>query len=526
MDQQGSQQEKKVPKSAAENVKHPLSPSLDKNLAILKQQLGYGKSFDIILQQFDIAGHAAAILCINGLIDDVLVQREVLHLIKLRAEQWPQSEGNAGNGRDAKGSGSGEAGNFIVTQLQRRLLGYYQVSVVETIDEVIDKVLVGPWALLLDGDAHALILDMRRYPARSVEEPDLERVTRGARDGFTEVMLTNTALLRRRLHDPRLRFEALTAGRRGKTQVVLAYLEDIVRPGLVEKMRRRIEAVDTDGLPMGVKSLEEYVTGIRLNPLPIVRYTERPDVTAAHLLEGHLVVLVDNTPQVMILPVTAWHFTQHAEEYFQAPSVGTYLRWIRFFGFFISFLLVPLWLGIVRSVDLFPQSWHWIGPKGPVGVVPLLGQFLIIELGLDLTRQAFIHTPTPLASSLGIVAAVLLGQFAVQTGLLVKEVLLYSSVAFIGFFAIPNMEFGIAVRMLRYLAIIPAGLWGIWGTIGGLTVIFLFFAFTRSFGLPYLWPLIPFNGPALLRIIFRAPVPMVGTRLLPGVQDTHNKPPQ
>ncbi|MBE3576662.1 MAG: spore germination protein [Limnochordales bacterium] len=493
--------------SAAESARYPLTPSLDKNLQVLRQRLGFGVSFDICIQDILISHRRAAVIVIDGLVNGLMVQRLIMALVS-RTDPAALERAEGGP----------------LAYMRQAVVGYYETEQVESLDEVVDKVLSGQIALLLDGDARALIIDMRAYPVRSVEEPDLERVTRGARDGFVETVLFNSALIRRRIRDPRLRIEALTAGRRSKTDILLCYIEGIAPQQLVEQLKKRIEEVDADGLPMGSKSLEEYITGMRINPLPIVRYSERPDVVASHLLEGHIAVLVDTTPQAMILPATAFHFLQHSEEYYQSPSVGTYLRWIRVLGYLLSFLLVPVWLGVVTSGP--PPSLGWIGPKGEVGIVPLLWQFLTIEIGIDVTRQAFVHTPSPLASSLGVIAAVLLGQFAVEVGLVTNEVILYSAIAAIGFFAIPNLEFALAMRLLRYLAIIPAGIWGIPGVLGGLALILVIFAFTRSFGLPYLWPLIPFNKTALVRALLRPPVPVVGTRTLQGVTDRRTKPPR
>lgn len=493
--------------SAAETARYPLTPSLDKNLQVLRQRLGFGVSFDICIQDILVANRRSAVIVIDGLVNGLMVQRLIMSLV---ARTHPEALDQAEEGP--------------LAYMRKTVVGYYETEQVESLDEVVDKVLSGQLALLLDGDPRALIVDMRAYPVRSVEEPDLERVTRGARDGFVETVLFNSALIRRRIRDPRLRIEVLTAGRRSKTDVLLCYIDGVAPKQLVQRLKKRIEEVDTDGLPMGSKSLEEYVTRMRINPLPIVRYTERPDVVAAHLLEGHVAVLVDTTPQAMILPATAFDFLQHSEEYYQSPSVGTYLRWVRVIGYFLSFLLVPVWLGLVTSGP--PPALSWLGPKGSPGVVPLLLQFLLIEVGIDVTRQAFVHTPAPLASSLGIIAAVLLGQFAVQVGLVINEVILYSAIAAVGFFAIPNLEFALGMRLLRYLAIIPAGIWGIPGVIGGLALILVIFAFTKSFGLPYLWPLIPFNKDAFVRALLRPPVPVVGTRTLPAVEDRRTKPPQ
>ncbi|NMB13090.1 MAG: spore germination protein, partial [Firmicutes bacterium] len=277
------------------------------------------------------------------------------------------------------------------------------------------------------------------------------------------------------------------------------------------ELKRRLKMIDASTLPMGSKSLEEYLFGTKINPFPVVRYTERPDVVAAHLLEGHMVIITDTTPAAMIVPVTAWHFTQHAEDYFNNPVVGTYIRWLRFAAFILAFLLTPVWLVLAQNKSSLPPALRFIGPKGQASV-PLFLQFFLLELAVDLTRMAFIHTPSALATSLGLVAAILLGQFAVDVGLFIPETILYQAIVAIAFFAIPNYEFGMATRLFRLVILVLTGFFSFWGLGIGLAITFLVMGFTQSLGLPYLWPLIPFHRPSLLRLLFRYPIPSVSAR--------------
>ena len=213
----------------------------------------------------------------------------------------------------------------------------------------------------------------------------------------------------------------------------------------------------------------------------------------------------------MIVPVTAWHFTQHAEDYFNNPVVGTYIRWLRFFAFLTAFLLTPVWLALVQNQSALPPMLSFIGPKEEAAV-PLFVQFVILELAIDMTRMAFIHTPSAVASSLGLIAAILLGQFAVDVGLFVPETILYQAVAALAFFAIPNYEFGMATRLFRLLVLILTGLFSFWGLAAGVLVTVLVMAFTKSLGLPISWPLIPWHWPSLKRLLFRYPIPTVSKR--------------
>lgn len=467
-----------------------LSAKLPDNLATLNNIMGIDANFDILVREFKVAGCDAALVMVDGFIKDQVTQRIIQSLQSLKKEEILPNK---------------------IDKLLEVGIGYFETSVVTTIDEVVEQALAGPAVLLIDGEDKAIVLDVREYPVRSIEEPNLERVTRGARDGFVETIIFNTALLRRRLRDPRLRVEATTAGRRSRTDIAIVYIQDITNPKLVEQIKQRIAAVDTDGLAMGAKTLEEYLIGMTWNPLPRIRYTERPDVAAAHLLEGHVCIFVDTTPMAIILPTSAWHFTQHAEEFFQNPTVGTYLRFIRFWGILVSLVLTPLWLALVTDKQILPEFLRFLGPKEP-SQIPLLAQFILLELSLDLIRMAFIHTPDALATSLGLVGAILLGQFAVEVGLFAAEPILYTAIVAIGMFATPSVEFALAARLFRLGILILAGIFGLVGLAAGLVTTFLVFAFTKSFDLPYLWPLVPFDLQALLRLLVRSPVPAIRRR--------------
>lgn len=462
---------------------------LEQNLEIIKEKLGVGISFDVIIREFSVSNRDSALVFIDGFIKD----RETSAIMKSLME-IPR----------------GELGVNGVDKLLTRYLPYFELETTDDIQEAIDLMLSGPMVLLVDGLTTAIVIDVREYPARSIEEPDLEKVTRGSREGFVETAIFNTTMVRRRIRDPKLRFEALQAGQRSKTDIFVGYIEDIADPSLIAEVKSRIERIDRDALPMGGKNLEEYICGTAINPLPVTRYTERPDVTAAHLYEGHVAIFVDTSPFAMLVPVTAWHFTQHAEEYFHNPPTGTYLRWVRTFGIFLSLFLIPLWFALVNTASL-PEQIAWIGPD-ELGVVPLWIQFILLELGLDMIRMALVHTPNALATSLGIVGAILLGDLAVGVGLFAAEPILYIAIVAIGTFGTPSMEFSFGIRFFRYLIFAGTVIFG-WIGFGVTTLItLLIFGLTKSFGLPYLWPLIPFDGSALLKIIFRYPIPSISKR--------------
>lgn len=461
------------------------------NVSFLKEELGVGENFDAVCREFRIAGKPAALFFINGLAKDEPATEVMKRLLLLNREDILPN---------------------TLDKLLEEGLPHFQVQAVETFDEAIGNILSGPMALVVEGIPRAIIIDVRQYPARQPEEPDIERVIRGSRDGFSETLLVNTALLRRRIRDPKLRTEMIQVGKRSKSDICLCYLKDVANPELVEMVKHRLEEIKIDGLPMAEKSVEELITpGSYWNPLPRVRYTERPDVAAVHILEGHVVVMVDSSPSVIIAPATYFHHLQHAEEYRQSPTPGIYIRWVRFAAILTSLFLGPLWLLGALHPEILPPSLQFVGPQ-KVGPIPLLIQFLIAEGAIDMMRMAAIHTPTPLGTALGIIAAVLVGEVAVEMGLLTNEVILYTAIAAVGTFATPSFEVAMANRLIRLFLMLMVGFFGVTGWWVGLTVSFILVASTRSFGIPYLWPLVPFNWQGLRTILVRSPVPIQNVR--------------
>ncbi|MGQ9532867.1 MAG: spore germination protein [Desulfotomaculales bacterium] len=478
----------------------PIDPRLRQTIAFMRRSLGIDKSFDIICREITFAGKKAALFFVDGLNKDQVVSLVLRTLAALRRE---------------------DLGVNVVDRLFYQYVTYMEVDRVATYEEAIDRILAGPLAMFVDGEEEAIVMDVRQYPVRQPEEPDLEKVVRGSRDGFTETLVYNTALIRRRIRDPHLRMERLTAGLRSRTDIVLAYIEGVASPDLVDTLKGKIKGINIDGLPMAEKSVEELlVPGTVWNPYPRVRYTERPDVAAVHLLEGHVLILVDTSPSVMILPVTFFHHLQHAEEFRQNPAVGVYLRWVRFFGVFISLVLLPLWLLLALEPGYLPAQLKFIGPAEPPKI-PLFWQFLLAELAVDMIRMATIHTPTPLATSTGIIAAVLLGEMAIRMGLFAAEVVLYTALAAIGTFLTPSYELANANRLVRLFLLAAVAVARLPGLIAGLLIALLVLGFTRSFGVPYLWPLVPFNWPALKNVLLRPPVPL--SRIRPSIVNPRDR---
>lgn len=471
--------------TTAAKQKQPISESIEENKERFNSKLGVGTSFDVGVHEMVVGNTKILLYYINGFADNNIVTQILRDLNDLR-EREIQTD--------------------VYELLYHKYIPYFQLAKVTTIDEFIDKLLVGQVGLVIDGEERGIILDAKIFPGRTPQEPDTERVVRGAHDGFTETLVINTALTRRRIRDERLRFEILQIGQRSKTDVALAYLKDVANPQLVDDLRERLQNIRIDGIPMAEKTVEEFIIGKNWNPFPLVRYTERPDVAAIHLLEGHVLIYVDTSPSVIITPTTYFHHVQHAEEYRQTPVVGAYLRWVRFFGILASIFLLPLWLLLAMHPSYVPDQLDFIGTK-KTGSIPLMVQFLLAEVGIDLMRMAAVHTPTPLSIAMGLIAAVLIGEVAINVGLFSAEVILYLAVAAVGMYATPSYELSLANRLVRIFLILMVGFFSLSGLMVGIFAVLLLLAATRSLNTPYLWPFIPFDYKALKAILIRMAVP-------------------
>ncbi|MBM7094734.1 MULTISPECIES: spore germination protein [Alteribacter] len=465
---------------------HPLSRNILDNERRMKERVGIGKSFDVGVRKLHILDKEVQFYFVNGLCDTQYIIELLRELMFIDVADRKKR-----NVRD---------------QIENHL-AHMQVEYADTLDDAIRQMLSGLISIFIDGEAQAIIVDVRSYPGRGPEEPDLEKVVRGSRDGYTENIIQNTALTRRRIRDERLRNEILQVGRRSKTDISLCYLEGVVDKDLVGVVKKELEGIDIDGLTMSDKLVEEFIVKQGNNPFPLVRYTERPDVAATHILEGHLVIIVDASPSAMILPTTFFHHVQHAEEYRQAAFVGTFLRWVRFAGIAFSLFILPLWLLMVVEPSLLPPGYEYIGPDETTNV-PIFLQIILAELGIELLRMAAIHTPSPLATALGLVAALLIGEIAIEVGLFVPEVILYVAVGAIGMFATPSYELSIALRIMRLGLLVAVVLFKVQGFVIGTTALFLALASIKSLNVPYMWPFLPFYPKALADVMMRQAVPM------------------
>ena len=465
-----------------------LSSNLSENIRYIETHLPVQTSFDLMTRTLYLGETKAFFLGVNG-----FCKTEILQQIfsDLQDPLYMQD----GCIRD-------------ITRFTEGKIGYAQTSLSDSWEDIIRNVLSGPAALFIDGFAQAILIDVRTYPTRSVSEPDLERVTRGSRDGFVETLLFNANLIRRRVRSPGLIFAMHSVGTQSKTDVAVAYLEDCVNPDLLEKLNRSLDSLQAASLTMGTQSLEELLLHKRWwNPLPSIQVTERPDVACSYLLEGHILILVDNSPLVMILPCTIFQFTQNPEDYYKSPSVGTYFRMVRFLCIPVSLLLLPLFLLITAHFPETARQWGLLSEEG-LTAQRLLFYVLAVEFLLDLFKYSSSLSSGKFSGSLSIVGGLIIGDIAVTLDWTSVDVLFYAAVTLLASLAITDTEFSDALRLYRILLIIAAGLGGGPGFLLCLGLVVLSAATTPTFGgFSYFWPLFPPNRKALGRLLFRSPTP-------------------
>ena len=359
--------------------------------------------------------------------------------------------------------------------------------------------------------ASAIVIDARTYPARETGEPEGDKVMRGARDGFVEALIFNTALIRRRIRSPKLTMKYLTIGEISKTDIVVCYMDGVADEGYVEKLIKKLTSIKTDSLTLGHESLAECLIQKKwYNPFPKIRYTERPDSASAQILEGSVVVLCDNSPEAMVLPTSIFDFMQETNDFYFSPLTGTYIRLIRHLVFWLTLFLIPAWLLLVKNPQIVPEWLLFILPEEG-GKIPIVAQILIAEFIIDGLKMASLNTPNMLSNSLSVVGGLILGDFAVSIGWLIPEVILYMAFVAIANFTQRSYELGYAFKFLRILLTVLTAIFNFWGFAVGSVVIIILMATNKTVcgGRSYLYPLIPFDGRALLSLFIRIKKPDV-----------------
>ncbi|MDD3412835.1 MAG: spore germination protein [Lachnospiraceae bacterium] len=461
-----------------------LSTSLDVNISKLKDVFPIGKSFDIITRDLYLGETRAFWIGINGFCNLSVLQSIFSDLQ---------------NPIYTKDTLIKNISSYLESKI-----GYAQAELTDDFDKITKNLMSGPSMLFIDGFDQAIILDARSYPTRGIDEPDTEKVTMGARDGFVETVLFNTNLIRRRIRNPNLTFEIKTIGTDSKTDVVIAYISQYVDHDLLKKLNDKIDLLDVSSLTMGSKSLEELLIKKRwYNPLPSIYITERPDVACSFLMEGYILLLVDNSPTSLVMPTTFFQFTQSPEDYYKSAGLGNYIRLIRFACLLASLFLLPVFFLISAY---FPALADTLGlmKKGDVSPQQIFMYVIFVEMGLDVFKYSSSHSASGFANSLSIIGGLIIGDIAIELKWASQEVIFYAAVTMLATLSLANIEFGESIRLYRIFLIICTGFFGIWGFAIGLLLILISIITTPTFGgKSFFWPLRPFNWEALKTILVR-----------------------
>ena len=462
------------------------SQNLADNMDYLHKKLNVASNFDVVYRVIHVGGRDGCLYFIDGFTKDDTILRILQGFSSLKAEDMPRD----------------------VHEFSKEYLPYGEIGLVKDSEQMIVQLLSGISCLFIDGYDKCLTIDCRTYPARSVSEPDKDKVMRGSRDGFVETLVFNTALIRRRIRDPKLTIEIMSAGESSHTDIALCYMEDRVDRELLGTIRDRIRRLVVDALTMNQESLAECIFPHKwYNPFPKFKFSERPDTAAASILEGNIIVLVDNSPSAMILPSSVFDIIEEADDYYFPPITGTYLRLSRMAISTLSLIVTPTWLLFMQNPELIPDWLAFIRLSDPYNV-PLIWQLLILEFAIDGLRLAAVNTPNMLTTPLSVIAGIVLGEYAVKSGWFNSETMLYMAFVTIANYSQASFELGYAMKFMRILILVLTAIFNIWGYILGMALTVCAIIFNKTIaGKSYIYPLIPFHFSELKKRFLRGRLP-------------------
>ena len=455
-------------------------------LETIKRKVPVGVSFDLLERKLNIGGRDATMFFVDGLTDGGMMQRVLFSLFSLKKQQV-----------DSAAS---------MEEFISHNLAFLDALIVYDTDKAIKYLYSGLVPLLISGYDGIIIIDCRDYPLRSVEEPSKEKSLRGAKDGFVEAMMTNIALIRRRIRYNNLIFKIYNIGDMTKTDVSMVYMKDKADMAMVDKLDSSLTNMRIKGLTVTEQTLVEELTGKkvgRFNPFPRVRYTQRPDIIAAHVEEGKIAVIVDNSPTVILFPTGIFDFVQDIDDYYFPILTGSYFRALRILNIFVIIFATPVYLMFAEGhVPVYESLKFFITDEQ--FAISIFWQFILLELAIDGLKLASLNTPESLGMSLSVIGALILGEFSVSSGWFVPQTILCMAVVALASFTQPSIELGYAIKFVRVLALIGVHLFGWPGMAAALVFSAAVMAATRTVvGTSYLYPLIPWDGKKLKKLIFR-----------------------
>ena len=435
-----------------------VSASFQENIDYMNQILPVKESFDVIQRNIVVGGKQAAFYFIDGFMKDETMLKIMATFFGLKEEDMP---------KDA-------------TSFSQQCIPYVEVDVIAEFDQVFRNVLSGVTCLFVEGYEGCIAIDCRTYPARSVEEPDKDKSLRGSRDGFVETIVFNTALMRRRIRDPHLIMEMVEVGQSSRTDIAICYMSDRVDDELLKNVQERINQLKVDDLRMNQQSLADAMFKRKwFNPFPKFKFTERPDTAAACLLEGKVIILVDNSPSAMILPTSIFDMIEEANDYYFPTMTAVYLKISRALISFMTVFMTPVFLVFMQNPKWIPDMFLFVAVKDTVNV-PIIFQLLILELCIDGLRLAALNTPSMLSTPLSVIAGLVMGEFSVKSGWFNAEVMLYMAFVAVANYTQPNFELGYALKFMRLMLLVLTACFNVVGFVAGCIFIGCFLAFNKT----------------------------------------------
>ena len=464
-----------------------LHKSIEKNRKIFDMLFPKDTSADIIKNNLIVAGRSASIYHINGMLYTESMLRIHTQLLSISRESIEEC--------------------CEIKELGEKFIPYTDYKTEKSVEKLCDAILGAQSVLLIEGFDEGLIIDAKRYPARSIEEPEKNKTMRGPRDGFSESIIINTSLIRRRIKSTALSFEAFDIGSETKTKVMLGYMKGKADTHCLDMIRKKLSQINVPSLTLTQEALTEELFGTtklrRLNPFPKVRFVERPDTAASMLIEGKIMILCDTTPSAIFVPITLYDFIEETDDYYFPPLTGTYLRLVRIAITLISIFLTPLWLLVTKENISLGEQFAFLS-QTPECTVPLWIQLLLIEFTVDALKIASLNTPNTIANSLGVVSGLLLGDFAISSGWFVPQSILYSSICAIANYIPTNYEIGYCFKFWRMSLIVFVQLWGIVGFLLNIIIFIAVLAANKTVDKKnYLFPFNPFNKNGFIKFFIR-----------------------
>lgn len=452
----------------------------------------FANCYDISFRRIQLFGQKDVLFVyLDGLVDTRALENILLKPWMLEASR--------------PGLGELDSAHFDLL-LEQQLVSVAKTKKADTLGDIVQGILSANLVILPDGVSTALIAELKGFEQRAVEEPSGETTLQGPREGFTENITVNTSMIRRKIHSTKLKMESMTVGQLSKTTIVIAYLEGIAKDSIVEEVRKRIEHIQIDTVLAG-NFIEEFIEDHPFTLFPQVQNTERPDIVASSLAERKVAIFIDGTPFVLIVPCSLWCAFQSADDYYERFLYATLIRWLRMILIITSLFLPSIYVAITTfHPQLLPANFLLSITSAREGVpFPAVIEALLMEFLFEGLREAGIRMPRPAGSAVSIVGALVIGQAAVQAGIVSAPMVIVVSLTGIASLITPRYSMGIAFRMLRFPMLVCSGMFGLYGVTMASIFLLIHLTNLESFSVPYLSPIAPLTREDLKDVIIRAP---------------------